>query len=84
MRYLLKCTLKCMWMIAFLSICTSSAFALIEGGEGNTPINDPGWPKGAAEIFNHKGRTAWWVGPPFGGGEWHSECKGDVAALNDH
>ena len=56
MRYLLKCTRKCMWMIAFLSICTSSAFALIEGGEGNTPINDPGWPKGAAEIFNHKGR----------------------------
>ncbi len=83
MRHLLKCSYTCMWMIAFLSICTSSAFALIEGGEGNTPINDPGWPKGAAEIFNHKGRTAWWVGPPFGGGEWHSECKGDVAAIND-
>ena len=40
-------------------------------------------PKGAAEIFNHKGRIAWWVGPPFGGGEWHSECKGDAAQLND-
>jgi hypothetical protein len=79
----MKRTHLCLWTIAILGFFTHSAFALIEGGEGNTPINDPGWPKGAAEIFNHKGRTAWWVGPPFGGGEWHSECKGDAAALND-
>jgi hypothetical protein len=55
---------------------------LITGGEGNTPITDPGWPTGAAAIFNHTGRIAWWEGPPFGGGQWHAECRGDAKALN--
>ena len=77
--------LKWIGFVAFLVLGSlyGTAFALIEGGEGNTPINDPGWPKGAATIFNHTGRIAWWEGPPFGGGEWHSECKGDAAALNE-
>ena len=56
---------------------------MITGGEGNAPINDPGWPKGAAAIFNTQSRIAWWEGPPFGGGQWHSECRGDAKALND-
>src|SRR5271165_6085372 len=60
-----------------------SSFALITGGEGNTPIADPGWPKGAATIFNTKSRIAWWEGPPFGGGQWHSECRGDAKALTE-
>jgi hypothetical protein len=58
------------------------ASALITGGTGNTPLRDPGWPTGAAAIFNHTGRIAWWEGPPFGGGQWRSECRGDVKALN--
>ena len=58
------------------------ASALITGGTGNTPLRDPGWPTGAAAIFNHTGRIAWWEGPPFGGGQWHSECRGDVKALD--
>src|SRR6476620_11825016 len=58
------------------------AFALITGGEGNAPLTDPGWPRGAAAIFNHAGRIAWWEGPPFGGGQWHAECRGDAKALN--
>jgi hypothetical protein len=58
------------------------AFALITGGEGNKPITDPGWPKGAAAIFNHPGRVAWWEGPPFGGGQWHAECRGDARTLS--
>lgn len=60
----------------------STARALITGGAGNTPITDPGWPKGAAAIFNHPGRVAWWEGPPFGGGQWHAECRGDAKTLN--
>lgn len=60
----------------------SAAFALIEGGTGNDPITDPGWPAGAAGIFNFKGRVAYWVGPPLGGGEWHAECRGDAKDLN--
>ena len=62
-------------------IAPPQAFALITGGEGNKPISDPGWPAGAAAIFNHPGRVAWWEGPPFGGGQWHAECRGDTRAL---
>jgi hypothetical protein len=69
--------------IAIASLCPPKAFALITGGEGNAPINDPGWPKGAAAIFNTQSRIVWWEGPPFGGGQWHSECRGDAKALND-
>ena len=58
------------------------ASALITGGVGNAQVRDPGWPAGAAAIFNHPGRVAWWEGPPFGGGQWHAECRGDVKALN--
>ena len=60
----------------------SSASALITGGEGNEPVTDRGWPAGAAAIFNHPGRIAWWEGPPFGGGQWHAECRGDAEAFN--
>ncbi|MDG3006183.1 carboxypeptidase-like regulatory domain-containing protein [Paludisphaera mucosa] len=58
------------------------AKALIRGDAGNKPLHDPGWPTGAAGIFNHPSRVAWWEGPPFGGGQWHSECRGDANALN--
>jgi hypothetical protein len=40
-----------------------SALALITGGTGNEPIDDPGWPAGAETVFNHEGRVAWWEGP---------------------
>jgi hypothetical protein len=65
-----------------LGVSAPEAFALITGGEGNKPLADPGWPTGAAAIFNHAGRIAWWEGPPFGGGQWHSECRGDARALS--
>jgi Carboxypeptidase regulatory-like domain len=71
-------------MVAFLlaAVPLREAAALITGGEGNKPIADPGWPKGAGAIFNHPGRVAWWEGPPFGGGQWHSECRGDAKTLS--
>lgn len=77
-RYVAVCVLSA---IAFLSFC-HPALALITGGEGNEPIRDPGWPAGAAAIFNFKGRVAYWEGPPYGGGQWHSECRGDAKDLN--
>lgn len=67
---------------AILAVPVQEAFALITGGEGNNPIGDPGWPKGAAEIFNVQSRIAYWEGPPFGGGQWHAECRGDAKALS--
>lgn len=71
-------------LIGFAVIACSgqTAWALIMGGEGNKPLNDPGWPKGAAAVFNTETRVAWWEGPPFGGGQWHAECRGDATALS--
>lgn len=68
--------------VAFFLVLPSSALALIEGGAGNKPIHDPGWPRGVSGIFNHPARIAWWEGPPFGGGEWHAEFRGDARTLN--
>ena len=69
-------------LIALLALAIPrEAPALITGGEGNQPVADPGWPGGAAAIFNHQGRIAWWEGPPFGGGQWHAEGRGDARAL---
>jgi hypothetical protein len=59
-----------------------TAFAIIMGGEGNRPISDPGWPQGAAAIVNNPARIAYWEGPPFGGGQFHAECRGDARSLN--
>src|SRR6516225_4263623 len=75
------------WLLLSLSIVavaivSPQAFALILGGEGNSPVADPGWPKGAAAIFNVKARIAYWEGPPFGGGQWHAECRGDATVLS--
>jgi len=58
------------------------AEALITGGVGNSAVADPGWPKGAATIFNNPARVAWWEGPPFGGGEWVAECRGEAKVFN--
>ncbi len=58
------------------------AHVMIRGGEGNAPLRDPGWPVGAATLVNHVGRAAWWEGPPLGGGEWHSECRGDAKVIS--
>src|SRR6185503_11107121 len=58
------------------------ASALIEGGEGNAPFPDPGWPQGAAAVFNVAARAAYWEGPPFGGGQSHAECRGDAKQFN--
>ena len=68
--------------LALLVLQPRAAHALIRGGEGNSPLNDPGWPQGAAAVFNVRHRVSWWEGPPFGGGQWHAECRGDAAALN--
>jgi hypothetical protein len=70
--------------IAIVVLFTSSASAfLITGGEGNQPIRDPGWPDGAGVVFNLPSRIAWWEGPPFGGGQYHGEYRGDAGDLNN-
>lgn len=59
-----------------------AAFALITGGKGNEPVPDPGWPEGAAIVFNTKCRVACWEGPPLGGGQSFAECRGTSDEFN--
>ena len=49
---------------------------------GKSANHRPRLAEGAAAIFNHPSRIAWWEGPPFGGGQWHAECRGDAQALS--
>lgn len=69
-------------VLAAAMLAGRSAFALIEGGEGNEPVPDFGWPQGAAAVFNVPARAAYWEGPPFGGGQSHAECRGDAKQFN--
>lgn len=61
---------------------SSMAHALITGGVGNDPLELPNLQAGAAAVLNSKDRVAWWEGPPFGGGQYHAECRGDAKAFN--
>jgi hypothetical protein len=70
-----------MTLTALVVSWPTPSHALITGGTGNAPISHPEWPKGAAEVFNTKARIAYWEGPPFGGGQWHAECRGDAQAI---
>jgi len=58
------------------------ANALIVSGTGS-PTYTNGWPEGAAAVSNLKSCVGWWEGPPFGGGEWHIQFRGDAEALNE-
>jgi Carboxypeptidase regulatory-like domain len=68
--------------VAMAILPLKNGHAWIRVGKGNAPVADPGWPKGAAKIFNDRERVAWWEGPPFGGGQWHAECRGNAQVLN--
>jgi hypothetical protein len=59
-----------------------TASALIEVGQGNTPVPDAGWPEGALALANLQSRLGWWEGPPFGGGEWTFCYRGDTASFS--
>jgi len=69
-------------ILIVIMTATVPAFARISGGKGNKPLTDPGWPQGAAAVFNQPARIGWWEGPPFGGGQWHAEYRGDAKAFN--
>lgn len=58
------------------------ALGMIEGGNDNRPHIDPGWPEGAAAVFNTPERIAYWCGPMGADDRWHAEYRGDTKALN--
>ncbi len=61
--------------VAFVQTVT----AMEMGGEGNTPIGDPGWPKGAAAVFNNPARISFWN---WEGARDRAEFRGDAKVLN--
>lgn len=54
--------------------------ALITGDEGNDPIAERGLPEGSAAVANLETRIAFWEGPPFGGGQYTFEFRGESTA----
>jgi protocatechuate 3,4-dioxygenase beta subunit len=70
------------WLVGAITIVipSGSATALIVGGT-TEPMKDLGWPSGVVELANLKTRVAWCEGPPFGGGEFHFEYRGDTVAF---
>jgi hypothetical protein len=69
--------------VTVLLLLACPANSAILTGKGNAPVRDPGWPAGADAVANLKTRIAWWEGPPFGGGQWCFQYRGDAAALNE-
>jgi hypothetical protein len=88
-RHALTCPPQGILQLVFVVLALASNVALprradaeISGGTGNDPITISTWPTGAAPVFNAKQRVAYWEGPPFGGGQWHGEYRGDAEAFN--
>ncbi len=77
----MKRVFKLLQIFAGISLLASPARALIMTGKGDEPVHDPGWPAGALAVANLKTRVGWWEGPPFGGGNWNFQYRGDTAAF---
>jgi len=71
------------WVFLVLVLSSAQTDALIRTGPGNKPVSDPGWLAGAVTVANLPARLGWWEGPPFGGGEWHFEFRGDTALFQE-
>src|SRR5262245_26515086 len=67
----------CGVLLACIS-CAPKVPALILTGEGNVPVRDSGWPDGSLAVANLPTRVGWWEGPPFGGGEYHFDYRGNA------
>ena len=65
-----------LFLLALLCL-VPAAQGLIEVSVGNDPVRgENGWPAGAIDVANLESRLGYWVGPPFGGGEYHFEYRG--------
>ncbi len=71
------------FVLGFVGMMVPTAvYGLILVG-GDSPVQDMGWPKGAVELANLLTRYRWTEGPPFGGGEYRFEYRGDTEAFNE-
>lgn len=74
---------KCLLMLLFALTLPARSPAMITTGKGNAPVEDRNWPAGALAVANLSSRVGWWEGPPFGGGQWHFQYRGDAGRLNE-
>ena len=69
--------------VAVACLCPT-AHALILVMDGNRPAGNAGWPTGCEMVGDLPSRLGYWVGPPFGGGEYHFSYRcDDTAAFNE-
>ena len=73
-------TMKTLLSLSVVLLACLPGHALISGGEGNEEVADRGWPEGSTAVANMKSRVAYWVGPPFGGGQYHFEFREESVA----
>ena len=68
-------------LLAIFAGWARPAVALIEVIQGNGPVGDHNWPAGSVAVANLPTRIGWTEGPPFGGGQFEFDYRGDAAAL---
>jgi hypothetical protein len=68
-------------MLAVVVLAARPAGALIEVFAGHAPMDDHNWPAGALAVVNLPTRVGGWEGPPFGGGQYCFQYRGDAAAF---
>lgn len=69
-----------LFVVALAAGFSQTALAIRHGGPSNTPLPDPGWPKGTAAVFNSPARIAYWIGPDAG--YYTAEFRGDARSLS--
>jgi len=67
--------------LSLVMLLATAAPALIMVQKGNEPTKDHNWPAGSLDLANLKTRVDYWEGPPFGGGQYCFEYRGDTAAF---
>jgi hypothetical protein len=75
----MKTGLKLNCLVLAVCLLIPQAKALILSGTG--PASLIGCPDGSASVANLQSSVGWWVGPPFGGGEWHVLFRGNTDAF---
>ena len=72
--------MKLLLVTLLLFLLAASAQALIIVVKGNEPTENRDWPAGSVEVANLK-THGFWEGPPFGGGRYVFEYRGELADL---
>src|SRR5690348_513566 len=67
--------------IVLVLFFAAAAPALIMVQKGNKPTTDHNWPAGSLDLANLETRVDFWEGPPFGGGQYCFEYRGDTEAF---